>query len=164
MDFAPDHRAELSSLENTLLWSMRACAIGLGKQQSVDVPITKVFTRLGASEAAKQMQHLLFVIGHGAWRMIELDCVCKPYVSGDEKTLLTILALTQHARFSEALSLLRSLLTPDAAIIALDSSRHLMASLTSSGWFLTPPPHATQFGYKSASESSSLPHQLVTLH
>lgn len=140
MCIASGERSCLSSLENVLLWAMRAWVIGIGKRVPVEEQIVNVFTRFASPDAAGQMNGFVTILAHGAFRMINIDCVCKTLVSDDEKTLIDVFALTQHGRSSEALILLRSLVTPNAAVAAVDCAQKLMASLTAAGWFLTPQP------------------------
>ena len=139
MYFTIEHheRADLSILENVLLWSMLAWAIGMRRGIPVEEWIEEVFAKIGAPETASQIYGFIWIIGHCASRVIEVDCVCNPRISADERSLLDILALTQHGRSSDALVLLRSLVSDQAATAAADSAQRIMATLTASGRFLS---------------------------
>src|SRR5690242_3544680 len=91
-----DERADLPMLENALLGSMRAWTIGLSRGIPVEERIEELFAKLGAPEAAGQLYGFIWIIGPCAGRAVEVDCLCNPRISDDERRLLDILALTQH--------------------------------------------------------------------
>jgi hypothetical protein len=132
-----DERADLPMLENVLLWSMRAWTIGLTRGIPVEERIEELFAKIGAPEAAGQLYGFIWIIGHCSARAVEVDCVCNPHVSADERCLLDILALTQHGRWSYAAGLLASLVSGQAAAAAAASARQVTAVLTASGRFLS---------------------------
>jgi hypothetical protein len=133
-----DERADLSVPESVLLWSMRAWTIGLRRGVPVEERIEEILAKIGAPSAAGQLYGFIWIIGHCAPRVIEVDCVCNPRISADEHRLLDILALTQHGRSADALALLRSLVPAEAAAVAAAASaQRIMAALTASGCFLS---------------------------
>jgi hypothetical protein len=135
-----DERSELSMLQSVLLWSMRAWAVGSRRGIPVEERIEEVFATIGAPQAAGHIYAFIWIVGHCATRMVEVDCVCNPRISADERCLLEILALAQHGRSSEALVLLRSLISDEAAAAAADSAQLVMNALTACGQLLAPPP------------------------
>jgi len=132
-----DERADLPMLENALLWSMRAWTIGLTRGIPVEERIEELFAKIGVPEAAGQLYGFIWIIGHCASRAVEVDCVCNPRISADERRLLDILALTQHGRPAEAAGLLAGLVSGQAAAAAAASARQITAVLTASGRFLS---------------------------
>jgi hypothetical protein len=133
-----ERTADLFSLENLLLWSMRAWVVGLRRGIPVEERIEGAFAKIGAADAAGQMYGFMWTLGHCASRMIEVGCVCNPQITTDERCLIAILALVQHGRSGDALILLRSLFTANAAVAAIDSAQRLMACLTAAGRILSP--------------------------
>ena len=130
-------RADLSRLENLLLWSMRAWVIGLHRRLPVEEQIDEAFAAVGAAGAAGLLCGFMWILGHGAGRVVEIDCVCHPGISDDERLLLDILALAQHDRSEEAVILLCSMVTARAALEAADSAGRVMACLGAAGQFLS---------------------------
>lgn len=133
-----ERAADLFFLENLLLWSMRAWVVGLRRGIPVEERIEEVFAKIGAVGAASRMYGFMWTLGHCASRMIEVGCVCNPQITADERCFIAILALAQHGRSAEALILLRSLFTANAAVAAIDSAQRLMACLTEAGRILSP--------------------------
>ena len=131
-------RADLFFLENLLLWSMRAWVVGLRRRIPVEERIEEVFAKISAADAAGQMYGFMWILGHCASRTIEVGCVCNPQITADERCLIAILALVQHGRSAEALIVLRTLFTANAAVAAIDSAQRLMACLTAAGRILLP--------------------------
>lgn len=169
MTLVSANRDDLSSLENTLLWAMRVWAIGLGRRIPVEEPVVRAFAKLGAADAGGQMQGFVMILGQSAVRMIDLDCVCRRRLSGDERRLLGVLALVQHGKTAEALILLRPLIRTGATMSAIDSAQRLMASLSAARLFLTPPDSA--FGLEAdlgnglpASSAVRIAAPVITLH
>ena len=134
-----DHgeRAGLPMLENVLLWSMRAWTIGLRRGIPVEERIEELFAKIGAPEAAGQLYGFIWIVGHCASRTIEVDCVCAPRISADERCLLDVLALTQHGRSADAAALLASLVAGRAAAAAAASAQQITVALSASGRFLS---------------------------
>ena len=133
-----DERASLPYLEQLLLWSMRAWVIGFCRGLPVEERLEAAFAGVGAPAAAAHLYGFMWALGHGARRLLAVDCVCRPQVSADERCLLDILALHQAGRSLEAVLLLRSLATPAAALAAGDSAARLGAALATAGRFLSP--------------------------
>src|SRR5260221_2505527 len=106
-----DERASLPYLEQQLLWSMRAWVIGYCRGLPVAERLEEAFAGIGAAEAATHLYGFMWALGHGARRLLAVDCVCRPQVSEDERRLLDILALHQAGRSLEARLLPRSLAT-----------------------------------------------------
>ena len=131
-------RADLFFLENLLLWPMRAWVVGLRRRIPVEERIEEVFTKISAADAAGEMYGFMWTLGHCASRTIEIGCVCNPKITADERCLIAILALVQHGRSAEALIVLRSLFTANAAVVAIDSAQRLMTCLTAAGRILSP--------------------------
>ncbi|MGH8753458.1 MAG: hypothetical protein ACREUJ_06230 [Burkholderiales bacterium] len=131
-------RADLFFLENMLLWSTHAWVVGLRRRIPVEERIEEVFTKISAADAAGQMYGFMWTLGHCASRTIEIGCVCNPKITADERCLIAILALVQHGRSAEALIVLRSLFTANAAVAAIDSAQRLMTCLTAAGRILSP--------------------------
>jgi hypothetical protein len=159
-----ERAADLFFLENLLLWSMRAWVVGLRRRIPVEERIEGVFAKIGAADAAGQMYGFMWTLGHCASRMIEVGCVCNPQITTDERCLIAILALVQHGRSGDALILLRSLFTANAAVAAIDSAQRLMTCLTAAGRILSPRrPSITNVRCVSG---GAVPHECrtVTLH
>jgi hypothetical protein len=140
MEFHVDRgEPTLPWLETMLLWSMRAWVIGSRRKIPVERQIEEVFDRIGAGDAVGALFGFMWVVGHGALRTLNVECVCNPGISADERCLLDVIALHQHRRSFEAMVLLRSLLAPRAALAAADSAARLTAALTDANRFLASP-------------------------
>jgi len=133
-----DERESLPYLEQLLLWSMRAWVIGFRRSLPVADRLEEVFAGIGAPEAGTHLHGFLWALGQGARRLLAVDCVCRPQVSEDERRLLDILALYQAGRSLEAVLLLRSLATPQAALAAGDSATRLGSALAAAGRLMSP--------------------------
>ena len=157
-----DERADLPMLENALLWSMRAWTIGLTRGIPVEERIDELFARIGAPAAAGQLYGFMWIIGHCAARALEVDCVCNPRISADERRLLDILALTQHGRAAEAQALLASLVSGQAAAAAAASAQQITAILATSGRFLARRPLAPRDDGQRPGVAAS--HRPITIH
>jgi hypothetical protein len=68
--------------------------------------------------------------------MLDVDCVCSTDISGDEHTLLDILALSQHGRSFEAMILLRSMVKSARALATAQCARDFVATLSAAGFHL----------------------------
>jgi hypothetical protein len=157
-------RETLSSIENILLWSMRAWVMGIGRGLPVAEKIEAVYGRVGAPEAPIQIYELMWIIGHGATRTLNVDCVCKRRVSGDERTLLDIVGLYQHGRSLEALVLLRTLVRPNAAMVAGLAASEIARILLAAGQRL-PAPYLPTTQYALTNRESQVLHdRSVTFH
>ncbi len=132
-------REALSPMENILLWSMRAWVMGIARGLPVADRIETVYRRVRAPEAPIQVYELMWILGHGATRRLNVDCVCKRHVSADERTLLDIVALYQHGRSLEALVLLRSMVKPKAAMVAGLAASEIARILLAAGQRLSAP-------------------------
>ena len=141
--FAEDERTALPQLEQLLLYSMRAWVIGFCRGLPIAERLDEVFAVIGAPDAAAHLCGFMWAVGHGARRLLAVDCVCRAEVSEDERRLLDVLALAQAGRSLEAVLLLRSLITPPAALAAGDSATRLGAALAAAGRTLSPRPLPT---------------------
>lgn len=143
---------------------MRAWVIGFCRGLPVEDRLEEAFAGIGAPEAATHLYGFMWALGHGARRLLAVDCVCRPQVSEDERRLLDVLALHRAGRSLEAVLLLRSLATPDAVLAAGDSAARLGAALAAAGRFLSPRALATA-RYALADEGVlPAPDRLPTLH
>ena len=141
--FAEDERTALPQLEQLLLYSMRAWVIGFCRGLPIAERLDEVFAVIGAPGAAAHLCGFMWAIGHGARRLLAVDCVCRAEVSEDERRLLDVLALAQAGRSLEAVLLLRTLITPPAALAAGDSAARLGSALAAAGRKLSPRALAT---------------------
>jgi hypothetical protein len=128
----------LPHLDGVLLWTMRAWVVGITEKIPVEEQIQDAFAKIGAPDASGQLFGFMWVLSHGARRMLNVDCVCKQHVSTDERCLLDILALSQQGRSFEALLLLRSMVSAGAATAAHDGAARVTAALTAAGRILQP--------------------------
>ncbi len=128
--------ALLSRPERFLLWTMRAWVVGITEKIPVEDQIQDAFNRVGAPDATGQLFALMWILSHGASRMLNVDCVCAPRVSADERALLDILALVQCGRSFEALVMLRSMVSRETAVAAADSAAEIMRALAAAGFAL----------------------------
>ena len=136
--FAEDERMALPHLEQLLLYSIRVWVIGFCRGLPIAERLDEVFAMIGAPEAAAHLCGFMWAVGHGARRLLAVDCVCRAEVSEDERRLLDVLALAQAGRSLEAVLLLRSLITPPAALAAGDSAARLGSALAAAGRTLSP--------------------------
>ena len=138
MSESPAGRSEVSIERSVLLWCMRVFADPPG-QDGAAAHIEAAFCRLGAADAAPAFCRFMAVVRDGLPQAIRLNSVCWRSVGNDEYALLEAMALAQERRPMEALLLLRGLLPPADARIALDSAAELGAHLARAGWFLGAP-------------------------
>ncbi|WP_419897764.1 hypothetical protein [Roseomonas sp. USHLN139] len=111
----PQRLDALPELEGALLWSMRAWALGLSRGIAVAAEIQALYDELGAPEAAQCLTGFMTTLNNGATRMLDVNCVCHPAVSGDEFDLLDVLALQQEGRDADATVLLTRMMAPEEA-------------------------------------------------
>lgn len=133
-DDAP--RAALPLADHALLWTMQAWVVGHCRGGDVAGRIAGVYADLGAPEAAGFLDGFMWAMSQGATRVLEVNCVCCPDVSADERALLDVFALQQQGREAEALDLLGGMMTPGAALAARGSARRLVSALNEAGHLL----------------------------
>ena len=126
----------LSRQERIVLWTMRAWVIGITQKIPVEEQIQDAFNRIGAPDATGQLYGFMWILSQGASRMLNVDCVCQPRLSRDERMLLDIMALSQHERTFEAMLLLRSLVRRGSAVAAAESAIKVTRSLSAAGFIL----------------------------
>ena len=139
----------LPDAERALLWVMRAWVIGHCRDEDVSERIAAMLAKLGARGSLVHLDRFMAALCRGAMRQIDVNCVCNPKVSHDERLLLDVFALQQQERHDDAYALLRSLVTEGAAIIAGDSAQSLGLSLAAGGTLLPTLLVAPQHGYAS---------------
>ena len=74
-------------------------------------------------------------------RTIEVNCVCYPDVSADERLLLDAFALQQQENHEDAYAILNHLMMERAAVIASDRAHRLALALAGAGRVLPVPRH-----------------------
>jgi hypothetical protein len=126
----------LSRSERILLWAMRAWVVGITEKIPVEEQIQDAFNRVGAPDATGQLCAFMWILSHGANRKLNVDCVCNANISGDERSLLDIMALTQSGRTFEALILMRSMVRRETAIAASECLTKVMSALAAAGFVL----------------------------
>lgn len=123
----------LPDAENALLWATRAWVIGHCRRVDVTARIEAVLARLGAAEAAHDLNRFMSALRQGALRTIEINCVCHPEVSIDERMLLDVFALQQQEDHDDAYAILSCLLTERASVAACESAQRVGLSLAAAG-------------------------------
>ncbi len=123
----------LPVLEARLLWTMRAWVIGHCHGENVAGRIEKVFAYLGTPQAAEHLQGFMAVLGRGARRPLEVNCVCNPAVSGDELALLRVIALQQGGAGEGAYGILAGMLDAGAIPAACRAACRLATALRAAG-------------------------------
>jgi hypothetical protein len=126
----------ISQREKIMLWTMRAWVIGITEKIPVEDQIQDAFNRIGAPDANGQLYAFMWILSQGASRMLNVDCVCSQKISGDERALLDILALSQHGRTFEAMILLRSMVKNTRALAVADCAANIVRTLSSAGFIL----------------------------
>ncbi len=122
LDTTDDDRptfAELPEMEHALLWSMRVWVIGHCRQQPVSERISAALAKHGLENALPQLDAFMGALSRGASRPIELLCLCRTEVSGDERSLLDAFALCQQDEADDAQAILCTFLTDHAAAYAV---------------------------------------------
>ena len=132
-------RSVLQVEQGGLLWCMRTWVAGLQAGEDAGGRIERVFAGLGAPDAAPFLQGFMFAVGHGATRVVAVQCPCCPRLADDERMLLDAFGLAQEMRPFEALLLLRGLLSPEGARAALRSAEGVAAAMARAGCFLPAP-------------------------
>jgi hypothetical protein len=128
--------SRLSRQERIALWTMRAWVIGITQKIPVEEQIQEAFQRIGAPDATGQFYAFMWILSQGACRMLDVDCVCSTKISGDERALLDILALSQHGRGFEAMILLRSMVKSTRALATADCVNYFVSTLSAAGFHL----------------------------
>jgi hypothetical protein len=158
----------MSREERVLLWAMRAWVIGITQKLPVEEQIADAFNRIGAPDATGQLYAFMWILSQGASRMLNVDCVCQESLSGDERALLDILALSQHKRTFEAMILLRSMVRRSRALAAADSAMKVAKTLSAAGLLLpTRPLQTTRYAFPTQELRHGLsgePDTMVTYH
>ena len=134
----------LGRLESILLWTMRAWVVGIVERIPVEEQICDAFRQIGAPGGTAQLYEFMWLLSQGAHRTINVDCVCRPQVTEDERRLLDIVALSQRGRSFEALMLLRAMLTPPVAAAAAESAGRFAETLKTEGLMLPAPALGTE--------------------
>ena len=141
---APPPRGPLVRLEYVILWTMRAWVMGIVERIPVEEQICDAFRQIGVPGGTAQIYEFMWLLSQGACRTINIDCVCRPAVSEDERRLLDILALAQRNKSFEALMLLRTMLAPRMAVAAAESAARLAEMLGAEGVVLPAPALVTE--------------------
>ena len=128
--------SQLCRQERTLLWTMRAWVIGITQKIPVEEQIQDAFQRIGAPDATGQLYAFMWILSQAASRMLDVDCVCSTGISGDERALLDILALSQHGRGFEAMVLLRSMVKNTRALATAECVDGFVRTLSAAGFHL----------------------------
>jgi hypothetical protein len=126
----------ISRQERILLWTMRAWVIGITQKIPVEEQIQDAFNRIGAPDATGQLYAFMWILSQSASRMLNVDCVCQTSLSADERTLLDIVALSQHKRTFEAMILLRAIVRRGRAVAAGETAMKVATVLTEAGFVL----------------------------
>ena len=127
---------QLCRQERIALWTMRAWVIGITQKIPVEEQIQDAFQRIGAPDATGQLYAFMWILSQGASRMLDVDCVCSTRISGDERALLDILALSQHGRSFEAMILLRSMVKNTRAVATAECVDDFVRTLSAAGFRL----------------------------
>jgi hypothetical protein len=129
----PHPVSALPLLESSLLWAIRAWAIGCRRGVSVEDRLARLFDGLRAPLALGYLNGLMWALNGGATRMLDVNCVCHDAVSDDEALLLDVLALQQAHRDADARALLGRITTRGAARVGAQSAAGLVESLRAAG-------------------------------
>lgn len=160
--------AAMSRQERILLWTMRAWVIGITQKIPVEEQIQDAFNRIGAPDATGQLYAFMWILSQGASRMLNVDCVCQNSLSRDERTLLDIVALSQHKRTFEAMILLRLMVRRGRAVAAGESANKVAAALSEAGFVLPLHPlETTRYAFPTQEFQHGLfgePDSVVTYH
>ena len=132
----PQPVGDLPLLESSLLWAIRAWAIGCRRGVSVETRLARLFRQLRAPLALGYLNGLMWALNGGATRILDVNCVCHDVVSDDEALLLDVLALQQAKRDADARALLGRITTRGAARIGAQSAAGLVESLRAAGHIL----------------------------
>ena len=128
-----------------VLWSMRAWVIGVCCSIPVERRITKVLSKIAGPQAAQSLFGFMMAVTSGAQRKISISCMCNEEINRDEQVLMDILSLYQRDRHVEAMMLLRSIVTAQAAISSREYGEEFSRLLHASNHWLAPPsPAGTQ--------------------
>lgn len=159
---AAGRRDDLPTLERTVLWCIRAWVISLSDRPRYAEKIETIFTRLGVGEAIPDLHGLMMTLARGARRTIDVNCVCFPDISADERCLLDALALQQREEHEDAFEVLTGLMTETATMDACDYLARLAFTFTAAGHLFGRPRTAPLFPAGDAEWSSSIP--AATVH
>ena len=136
-----DERRTLPIEQAVLLWCMRAWVQELKRPAGIGARIGDLLDRFGVPDAAPHLRGLMAALGHGASRMIDVQCVCCTRIAADERALLEVLGLAQAGRSREALRVLGGLVTANGARAALRSAEEVGRAMAAAGRVLPAPGH-----------------------
>lgn len=139
MSHDPRLFALLPAPERALLWCLRAWVIGHCEGRSVSHHVTAVLARFGAEEALGELDGFMDVLGRGARRTININCICYDEVSDDERALLDVFAFEQRHDHRSAGAAVAGLVTRRAAPLACDRAGRLMLAFMAAGNVLAAP-------------------------
>jgi len=131
-----EDRQTVSIERSVVLWCMRIWVLGRRRDIGAAWRMQEALERVGAPAAAPALGAFMRTLRNGALQPIDIQCTCWRGVREDEHALLDVLALAQERRPFEALLLLRTLATPEAAGAALTQAQCVAASLAHAGWRL----------------------------
>jgi hypothetical protein len=132
---------------------------GIPAQHDID----DMLTVLGVPAASPHLKGFICALSHGATRMIEVQCMCRPWMCPDERAMLDVLSLAQAARRFEAMLVLRGFVTPEGAASALRSAEAMGTVLAAAGHCLPEPEEAVRHYALSAPYGDARPFD-ATLH
>jgi hypothetical protein len=118
---------------------------------------------MGVLAASPHLKGFIFALSYGSTRMIEVQCMCRPWICADERGLLDVLSLAQAPRLFEATLALRGFVTPEAADSALRCAMGIGAVLSGVGHFLPAPEEAARYTAFAAPSGDARPVD-ATLH
>src|SRR3546814_13998015 len=115
--------ADLPFPERLLLWAFRTWVVGLRRRIPVDEALHTAFGRIDAGTAVGLIDNFMAVVSHGAARVVNIDCPCRPEVSDDARRLLAALPPYQSGTRPAAPFLLPSQLPPPPPHLAAATPR-----------------------------------------
>lgn len=131
-----DERAALPPAQGVLLWSMRAWVLGLARSTSMADRIHAAFAGVEAEDAAPSLIELMETLDHGGIRTIEVERMCNPAISADERLLLGVFARVQAGDVASAAAILRGMIAHASVAAALHRVEDVASALLDAGHLL----------------------------
>lgn len=128
-----DERAALASAPGAILWSMRAWVLGLLRDVDMGPRIRSAMAGVDAADAGPGLVGFMETLDVGGIRAIDVETMCNPRLSADERLLLGVFASVAAGRTAEAARVLRGMVGPRSVAPVLERVEDVVAALVEAG-------------------------------
>lgn len=130
---AEDQRAALPPAQGVILWSMRAWVLGLARDTDMTVRIRGAFDGVDAPDAAGDLIAFMEALDAAGTRTIDVERMCNPRLSADERLLLDVFARIAAGNAAAAARVLRGMVTTRGVSASLTHAEAVASELVDAG-------------------------------